>query len=459
MPVPILFPFPFKALLHIFPIKMSSNSTVSTSTSTSSPAAAADSTSEFRARTPPYGDTAEAASASVAPSAPIKLYKTYDEMPIIRDNTDLLRGIYAFGFEKPSPIQQQAIVPMAEGRDMLGQAPSGTGKTGAFVTGGLSRLDTTRNEIQFVILVPVRELADQIAKVVLGIGESMKVRCYVATGGPPVREDMNVLQQQRGSPPHVPHVLVGTPGRLYDLLHRRAFSPETVRVLVMDEADQLLEPRFREQIHAILALKWPTSTQVGLFSATMIPELATVARTILQKDKVEILLEAEEVSLEGIKQWYVPVGREEDKLDTLCDLYDHLSIQQANIFVNTRGKALELADSMRRRGFDLDCTHGDMPVEERKARMEAFRSGKTRVLISTDMLGRGIDVQQVSIVINYELPLQRESYIHRIGRSGRFGRKGASINLVSDREMRAQAEIEAFYGKKVMPLPMDLNIF
>jgi len=190
----------------------------------------------------------------------------------------------------------------------------------------------------------------------------------------------------------------------------------------------------------------------------MIPELADVAKTLLS-NPVVILLEPEEVSLEGIKQWYVPVGREEDKLDTLCDLYDHLQIQQANIFVNKRDSVLRLAEQMRARGFDLDYTHGDMDVEERKARMEAFRSGKTRVLISTDMLSRGIDVQQVSIVINYELPLQRENYIHRIGRSGRFGRKGASINLVSDREMRAQAEIEAFYGKKVMPLPMNLDIF
>ena len=431
---------------------------------------------EFRAGTPPYGETAaeaaaaaaaaaaaeasvaaKAASASVAPYE-VKLYKTFDEMPIISKNEDLLRGIYAYGYEKPSLIQQQAIVPIAEGHDVLGQAPSGTGKTPTYVVGSLAKIDASRNEVQIVVLAPVRELAEQIAKVYLGIGSSMGVRAYVATGGPPVREDVVAMQQQKMKAPHVPHVVVATPGRLFDLLNRHVLSPDTVRVLVLDEADQLLEARFREQIHAILSLKWSSKTQVALMSATMIPELAEVAKTLLQ-NPVVILLEAEEVSLEGIKQWYVPVGREEDKLDTLCDLYDHLSIQQANIFVNTRKSVLELADNMKKRGFDLDYTHGDMDVAERKARMEAFRTGKTRVLISTDMLSRGIDVQQVSIVINYELPLQRENYIHRIGRSGRFGRKGASINLVSDREMRAQAEIEEFYGKKVLPLPMDLNIF
>jgi translation initiation factor 4A len=229
-------------------------------------------------------------------------------------------------------------------------------------------------------------------------------------------------------------------------------------VLVLDEADQMLEARFREQVHCILSLGWPATTQVALLSATMIPDLAAVAKTLL-RDPVEILLEPDDVTLEGIKQWFVSIPREDHKLDTLCDLYDHLSIQQATIFVNTRAKAEWLGDQMRRRGFDLDCIHGEMDVEERKRRMSDFRNGKCRVLISTDLLARGIDVQQVSIVINFELPVQRENYIHRIGRSGRYGKKGASINLLTERELRAQAEIEKFYVTKVNPLPLDLKIF
>jgi superfamily II DNA/RNA helicase len=189
----------------------------------------------------------------------------------------------------------------------------------------------------------------------------------------------------------------------------------------------------------------------------MIPELAKIAVSIL-RDPVKILLQAEQVTLEGIKQWCVEVDRDEEKLDTICDLYDNLSVAQATIFVNTRARAEWLGTEMRRRGFDLDFIHGEMDVEERRRRMESFRKGECRVLISTDLLARGIDVQQVSLVINYELPVQRENYIHRIGRSGRYGRKGASINLINPREKRSQEEIEHFYSTKVNPLPMDLKI-
>jgi translation initiation factor 4A len=190
----------------------------------------------------------------------------------------------------------------------------------------------------------------------------------------------------------------------------------------------------------------------------MIEDVAAVAKSLL-RDALEILLEPEDVTLEGIKQWYIEVEREDQKLETLCDIYDHLSIQQATIFVNTRARAEMLAEHMRKRGFDLDCIHGEMDVEERKRRMNDFRHGKSRVLITTDLLARGIDVQQISLVVNYELPVSRENYIHRIGRSGRYGKKGASINLVTEREMRMQADIEKYYETKVRPVPMDLKIF
>ena len=414
----------------------------------------------FDSNTPPYSPVPHVAE-SVTDSAPasaskdIKEFTSFDDMGL---NDSLLRGVYAYGFEKPSPIQQKAIVPMTQGRDVLAQAQSGTGKTGTFLIGGISRIDTTENSVQMVVISPTRELADQTAMVAKGIGAYVNLRVHTATGGPPVSEDLNVVVQSKMGGPHVPHVLVVTPGRFYDLLNRKAVSPNTIRVLVLDEADQMLEARFREQVHCILSLGWPATTQVALLSATMIPELAAVAKTLL-RDPVEILLEPDDVTLEGIKQWFVSIPREDHKLDTLCDLYDHLSIQQATIFVNTRAKAEWLGDQMRRRGFDLDCIHGEMDVEERKRRMSDFRNGKCRVLISTDLLARGIDVQQVSIVINFELPVQRENYIHRIGRSGRYGKKGASINLLTERELRAQAEIEKFYVTKVNPLPLDLKIF
>lgn len=399
---------------------------------------------------PPAGGSG--ASAESAPAPEMRRYPTFDDM----DLPDIiLRGVYSYGFEKPSDIQQKAIVPMMEGRDLLAQAPSGTGKTGTFIIGGLTQIDTSRNEVQMVVISPTRELADQTYNVARGIGSYMGLRVHLATGGSPVSEDLAVLNPAR---PNVPHLLAVTPGRFYDLLNRKAVNPATVRVLVLDEADQMLAARFREQIHCILGLKWPATLQVALLSATMVPEIRSVAATLLQ-NPVEILLEPEAVSLEGIKQYYVGLGREEEKLETLCDIYDHLSIQQATIFVNTKQKAEWLADQMKRRGFDLDFIHGEMPVEDRKRRMEDFRAARVRVLISTDLLGRGIDVQGISLVINYELPVDRENYIHRIGRSGRYGRKGAAINLITPREKRAQEEIESYYGKTVLPLPVDLKIF
>ncbi len=219
----------------------------------------------------------------------------------------------------------------------------------------------------------------------------------------------------------------------------------------------MLEDRFREQVHYILSMGFPQTTQVALLSATMIPEVVEVARSLL-RNPVQILLPAEEVTLDGIKQYFVYVPREEQKLDTLCDLYEHLNISQAIIYCSTRQKVEWLSDQMVKRGFDLKYIHGDMDLHERKTQMDAFRSGQCRVLISTDLLARGIDVQQVSLVINYELPVQRENYIHRIGRSGRFGRKGASINLISERERRVQADIETFYKTTVAELPETLDI-
>lgn len=410
---------------------------------------------------PTYSSSASVASASAADSAAegaayadLPVYDSFDSMGI---NDLILRGVYSFGFDKPSAIQQKAVVPIMSGRDILAQAQSGTGKTGTFLIGGMHRIDPNLNEVQMVVMSPTRELATQTATVASGIGTHAKIRVHTATGGPPVQEDLQQLQQSPMRPPHIPHILVVTPGRFYDLLQRKAVNPATVRILVMDEADQMLEARFLEQVHCILSLKWPDTCQVALLSATMIPELARIAVSIL-RDPVKILLPAEQVTLEGIKQWYVDVERDEQKLDTICDLYDNLSVAQATIFVNTRARAEWLGTEMRRRGFDLDYIHGEMDVEERRRRMEAFRKGECRVLISTDLLARGIDVQQVSLVINYELPVQRENYIHRIGRSGRYGRKGASINLINPREMRSQEEIEHFYSTKINPLPMDLQI-
>jgi len=399
----------------------------------------------------------KAESAPSEGSAPVIEYKSFDDMKL---SDELLRGVYSAGFQRPSEIQTKAIGVIRDGRDLLAQAQSGTGKTGAFTIGSLTRVDTKLKEVQVVVISPTRELAEQTGTVAKQLGQYMNLGVHLATGGTPVDVDLKRLRGGSTTEPY-PHFLVVTPGRFHDLLSRKAVHPRTVRVLILDEADQLLDAKFKEQIQAIMSepFVWPSSTQIVLVSATMIPAIAAIAQTLLVRDPVSILREADEVSLDGIRQFYVEVENESQKLGTLCDLSDCLKITQATIFVNTQRSAETLAAGMRSRGFDLDCIHGGMDVSERKKRMEDFRAGRTRVLISTDLLSRGIDVQQVSLVINYELPTNNENYIHRIGRSGRYGRKGASINLVEPRERRIQADIEEFYGKKVAPLPEDLDIY
>lgn len=378
-------------------------------------------------------------------STDLKAYESFDEMGLPEM---ILRGVYSNGFERPSAIQQKAIVPIKEGRDILAQAQSGTGKTGTFSIGSLCRIDPAIKKTQVLVLVPTRELAQQIETVVKTLGSFLGITTYSVTGGTPMREDLKALDKGV-------HFVVGTPGRIYDLMSRKALGREHIRVLIMDEADQMLEDRFKEQIMCILQLGFPSDTQTCLFSATMPIDVVEFAGKLL-RNPVRILVPPEAVTLDGIKQFHVKLDREEYKYDVLCDLYQHLNINQALIYVNKRPRVEWLAEKMNAQGFPLSFIHGEMDVEERRKRMADFRKGTVRIMISTDLLARGIDVQQVSLVINYELPTQRENYIHRIGRSGRFGRKGCAINLLCPEESRLMDDIEAHYGTKVEQLPNDL---
>ena len=375
----------------------------------------------------------------------VEVFNSFDTMNLPEQ---LLRGIYSFGFEKPSKIQERGIMPIAMGRDVLAQAQSGTGKTGTFTIGSLARVDPTLEEVQVLVLVPTHELAEQIYKVAKGIGEYLKIKAHYAIGGNPVRVDIQAIKSGC-------QFLVGTPGRIYDLAHRGALKRDNIRVLVMDEADQMLEDRFQEQVVEILKLGFPQQTRIALFSATMPPDIIKFTNGILT-DPLRILIPAEDVTLEGIKQYFVALDQEDWKFDVLCDIYAQLPINQAIIYCNKRQCAEWLAVKMKEAKFTLECIHGDMTAVERKKRMDDFRSGSCRVLISTDLLARGIDVQQVSLVINYELPIQQENYIHRIGRSGRFGRKGVAINIIAGDEVRQMKEIEQFYATSVEVLPNNL---
>jgi len=370
--------------------------------------------------------------------------ESFDNMNL-RD--ELLRGIYSYGFERPSAIQQKAIVPTVSGRDVIAQAQSGTGKTATFAIGALQQIDFSRRECQALILAPTRELAAQIQKVVEALGDYLGVKAHACIGGTRVRDDLSVLQDGV-------HVIVGTPGRVLDLLSRGGLEPSKIRTFILDEADEMLSRGFKDQIYDVFQ-NLPHSVQVGLFSATMPPEALEITNNFMN-NPLRILVKQEEVTLEGIRQFYINCEREEWKLDTLCDLYDTLNIAQAVIFCNTRKKVDWLTDQLRSRDFTVSATHGDLDSETRNVILSEFRTGSSRILITTDLLARGIDVHGVSLVINYDLPRNFEKYIHRIGRSGRFGRKGVAINLISTDDATRLKEIERYYNTAIEEMPAHI---
>jgi len=376
-------------------------------------------------------------------SKEVEVFSDFDSMKL-REN--LLRGIYGYGFERPSIIQQKAIVPFASGNDIIAQAQSGTGKTATYSIGMLEQLDYNKRACQGLVLVPTRELALQVQRVIASIGDYLGVVSHACIGGTSVSKDMNALRSGV-------HVIVGTPGRVFDMMRRKVFDTETVKHVILDEADEMLSRGFIDIIRDIFTIL-PSNSQVGVFSATMPPEIVEITNKILQ-DPIEIFVKNEELTLQGIRQFYINVEREEWKLDTLTDLYNEISINQSMIFCNTRKKVDWLATRMNEKGFTVSSIHSERP-DERKAVMEQFRSGASRVLIATDLLARGVDVQQVSVVINYDLPTTRENYLHRIGRSGRFGRRGLAINFVTTQDVHLLRDLEKFYDTTVDEMPGNI---
>lgn len=373
-----------------------------------------------------------------------EVYDNFDDMDL---KTELLRGIYGYGFERPSAIQQRAIMPCVKGHDVIAQAQSGTGKTATFAISILERIDTTVRDCQALILAPTRELATQIQRVVITLGEYMKVQCHACIGGTAVREDVHKLESGC-------HIVVGTPGRVFDMLNRKILKANTIKLFVLDEADEMLSRGFKDQIQDVFRTL-PSDVQVILLSATMPADVLEVSECFMRKP-VRILVKKEELTLEGIKQFYINVKQENWKFGTLCDLYDTLSITQSVIFCNTTRKVDQLTEELTANNFTVSAIHGGLEQKEREVVMKQFRSGSSRVLITTDLLARGIDVQQVSLVINYDLPQSRENYIHRIGRGGRFGRKGVSINFITDDDRRGLKDIEDYYHTNIQEMPSNI---
>ncbi|VDN58814.1 unnamed protein product [Dracunculus medinensis] len=382
--------------------------------------------------------------------------ETFDDMNL---KEQLLRGIYAFGFEKPSAIQQRAIVPCISRRDVIAQAQSGTGKTATFSISVLQNIDENLPEVQALVMAPTRELAQQIQKVMVSLGEYLGVKCHASIGGTNVRDDQRKLESGV-------HVVIGTPGRVSDMIQRNSLVTASIKMFVLDEADEMLSRGFKDQIYDVF-IRMPNNVQVVLLSATMPNEVLEVTNRFMN-DPIRILVKKEELTLEGIRQFYIDIKKEEYKFETLTDLYSTVNVTQAVIFCNTRRKVDNLASQLKDENYTVSCMHGEMDQSDRDLIMREFRSGSSRVLITTDLLARGIDVQQVSLVINYDLPSNRENYIHRypipvqcfgifsIGRSGRFGRKGVAINFVTEADFRLLKDIENFYNTQIEEMPSDI---
>jgi len=369
---------------------------------------------------------------------------SFDQLGI-KDN--LLRGVYAYGFEKPSVIQHKSIPVIMSGKDVIAQAQSGTGKTGAFSIGSLNRVDEDLKETQIIVLSPTRELADQTYKVITELSSYTKITACKVVGGTRVQDCTSDLRK-------IPHVVVGTPGRVLDMLLKKHIYTENIKVMVIDEADEMLSQGFQEMVYNIFNYI-PKASQVGLFSATFPEELVELSKKFMS-DPEQILVKNESLTLEGISQYYINVKVNNWKFDVLTDIYNTINIAQCIIYINSKGRLQDIYHQLIQSEFPVGMIHGSLTTQEREGVMNQFRQGDIRILLSTDLLSRGIDVQQLSLVINYDLPMQKETYIHRIGRSGRYGRKGVAINFVTDRDLHDLHELQTFYNTEIKEMPENI---
>ena len=378
----------------------------------------------------------------------IEEVKSWDDLSL---NEHVLRSIYNYGFENPSEIQRKAIKPILTGKDVIAQAQSGTGKTGAFVIGSLCQIDVSKPVTQVIILAPTHELVNQIHTVVQNL--SMFLTGFISrtiVGGTSINEDIQSLRA------NVPHLIVGCTGRVYDMMKRGAISTRQVTTCVLDEADEMLSFGFKDQIYNIFQML-PSQVQIVLFSATM-PEPIIKMTEKFMRDPIKIMMVPEQLNLEGIKQYYLAMYDDNAKYDRLKDIFQTLSSSQTIIYANNVNRVIDLYNAMMEEGFSVCCIHSNMTKDERKQVITRFRSGNYRVLISSNITARGIDVQQVNTVINFDIPRSVETYLHRIGRSGRWGRKGVAINFVTKPDIFHMKAIEAHYRINIEEMPANLVI-
>jgi superfamily II DNA/RNA helicase len=373
---------------------------------------------------------------------------TWDDLDI---NPNILRGVYAHGFERPSPIQQKAILPIVKGRDIIAQAQSGTGKTASFTIGALSLINLKENATQVLILSPTKELCQQTANVIQSIGALMNgLKVKTLFGGSDLENTSSFSDK------NIPHIISGCTGRVFDMIRREKLSTKEIKLVILDEADEMLSSGFREQVHNIFK-RLNDNVQIALFSATLPEHILPLVNKIM-RNPVKIVVKSEMLTLEGIRQYYVAVEDDRQKYLTLKHLFSFLSVSQCIIYCNSIKRVMDLYEAMKEDGFPVCCIHSNMEKVDREKEFKNFRLGESRVLISSNVTARGIDIQQVSIVINFDLPKCIHTYLHRIGRSGRWGRKGVGINFITRRDIQPIKEIESHYACQIDELPADLNL-
>jgi len=355
---------------------------------------------------------------------------------------ELLMGIFEKGYEKPSPIQEEAIPIALTGKDILARAKNGTGKTASFLIPALEKCDTTKNCIQALILVPTRELALQTSQVSKEIGKHMNVQVMVSTGGTSLKDDIMRLY-------NTVHILVATPGRVLDLSNKGVADLSRCSYIVMDEADKLLSPEFQPLVEQIITFL-PKNRQILLFSATFPVTVKDFSDRFLTRP-YEINL-MDELTLKGVTQYYAFV-EERQKVHCLNTLFSKLQINQSIIFCNSVNRVELLAKKITELGYSCFYIHAKMPQAHRNRVFHDFRNGACRNLVSSDLFTRGIDIQAVNVVINFDFPKNSETYLHRIGRSGRYGHLGLAINLITYDDRFNLHRIEKELGTEIKPIP------
>ena len=372
---------------------------------------------------------------------------SWDELEI---DKNILRGIFGYGFESPSPIQQRAIKPIIDGRDVIAQAQSGTGKTATFTIGALQRVNIAEHSTQVLILSPTRELSTQTSKVVSNLGSFMDgLKIQTIFGGSRIEESSSF------STKNIPHIICGCTGRVYDMMRRDRISTNNIKLIILDEADEMLSSGFKEQVYNIFQYL-NSDIQVCLFSATLPDEINIITEKIM-RNPIKIYVKREQLTLEGISQYYVAVNDDREKYLTLKDIFSFLTLSHTIIYCNSIKRVQDLFEAMCEDGFPVCRIHSNMDKSERDKSFNDFRSGISRVMISSNVTARGIDVQQVSVVINFDLPKCVHTYLHRIGRSGRWGRKGVGINFITRRDVMQLKKIEEHYSTQITEMSENLS--